>query len=148
MADIIPPAGFYFVLRVGGGLNHAVFQEASGLGPEMELESVREGGENRFVHQLPKAVKNGLLTLKRGLVPPDSELFKWCQDVLEGGLTRPIKAQQIELDLLDAGSQPLMSWLFDNAYPLKWSVMDVRAETNTLLLETIELAYTTVKRKP
>jgi phage tail-like protein len=74
MADIFPPTAFHFVLRVGSGLTPAVFQEVSGISAEMEPESVNEGGDNRFVHQLPKAVKHTRLTLKRGSVAVDSEL--------------------------------------------------------------------------
>ena len=32
----------------------------------MEIETVVEGGENRFVHRLPKPVKHPNLVLKRG----------------------------------------------------------------------------------
>src|SRR3954464_11386045 len=57
--DEYPPAAFYF--RVGFGAEQsgdAAFQEVGGIGPEMESESYREGGENRFLHSLPKGVKH------------------------------------------------------------------------------------------
>ena len=50
------------------------FLEVSGLSPEMELDSVHEGGENRFVHQLPKGVKYPKLVLKRGIADSESPL--------------------------------------------------------------------------
>ncbi len=45
----------------------AAFQEVGGLEAEIEVETVVEGGENRFVHRLPKPVKHPNLSLKRGL---------------------------------------------------------------------------------
>ncbi len=117
------------------------------MGVEMELESYREGGENRFVHQLRKGVKSLRLSLKRGVAPADSGLVKWCKEVLEGNLVRRIKPQQVELSLLDGEHRPLRSWVFDNAYPVKWSVAEFSAKKNEVALETVELAYTTAVRK-
>lgn len=149
MSDEFPPAAFYFELRFDpkGGIRDVAFQEAAGLGVEMETEPYREGGENRFVHLLPKSVKSPRLTLKRGVAAADSGLVKWCKDVLEGGFTRRIKPQQIELRLLAREGEPLRSWIFDNAYPVKWSVTEFRSNKNEVALETVELAYTTAVRK-
>lgn len=149
MADVHSPAAFHFMLRIGSdsSLSEGVFAEAIGMGREIEVEGVGEGGENRFHHQLPKGFKPANLTLKHGLVPAHSELVKWCKDVLGGGLTSAIKPQHIELDLAGTDGKPLASWSFDNAYPLRWSVVDDPAERFSLLVECIELAYVTSKRK-
>jgi phage tail-like protein len=66
--------------------------------------------------------------------------------VLEGGFAAAVTTHAIELDLLDATDQVLRSWMFDKAYPVKWSVADFLPEKNTVLLESIELAYATAKR--
>ena len=67
------PSAFCFVVCFGTDATDvdASFQEVGGIGAELEIEAVQEGGENRYVHQLPKGVKHLRLTLKRGLVPID-----------------------------------------------------------------------------
>jgi phage tail-like protein len=61
-----PPAAFYFTVTFGNGVQvpDASFSEVSGISLEMETEAVVEGGENRFVHQLPKGIKHPNLELK------------------------------------------------------------------------------------
>lgn len=137
-----PLPAFYF--RVGFGPNRggdASFQEVGGIGPEMETETYREGGENRFVHNLPKGVKHPKLTLKRGLAATDSDLVKWCRTVLSGPLSRRIQTQVVLVDLLDEEGDPVRSWSFDNAYPAHWSVDPFQADKNAIAIEKIELIY-------
>ena len=54
----------------------ARFQSVSGLSVEVETETRKEGGENRFEHVLPLRTKYPLLVLKRGLVKGQA-LRKW-----------------------------------------------------------------------
>ena len=83
-----PPAAFHFAVAFGTQSQNidASFREVSGIGPEMETEPLNEGGENRYVLQLPKAVKHPRLVLKRGIAPRNSPLVQWCQQTLEQGL--------------------------------------------------------------
>ena len=61
--EYYPPGAFYFSVQVlGSGTALSVltgidasFQEASGIQAEFGVEEVTEGGENRFVHRLPRA---------------------------------------------------------------------------------------------
>ena len=102
MSDDQPSSAFSFVLRfdVAPGPGDVAFQEVSGIGPEMETESIREGGENRFVHALPKGVKHQKLILKRGVAPVGSPIVRWCREVLEGGLDQPIATRRITVSLI------------------------------------------------
>jgi hypothetical protein len=66
-----PLPAFYFKVITGLRLGaDTSFQEVRGIGSEIETEEVVEGGENRFVHRLPKAVKHPQLELKRAGLPP------------------------------------------------------------------------------
>lgn len=144
-----PPAAFYFTVTFGTAPQDAdsSFREVSGIAPEMETESVVEGGENRYVLALPKAVKNPKLVLKRGIAPNSSRLLMWCQAALEGGLTQPIFPKQIHLFLLDGLGSPLRVWSFDNAYPVKLEVEPFNATKNEVAVEKIELSYAFSKRE-
>ena len=150
MADFEPPVAFHFsVAFTGGGpsISDAAFQEVSGLRAGFDVESVVEGGENRFVHQLPKPAKNPNLKLKRAVTEKNSDLVKWCQATLERDLAKRIEPKDLTVTLLDADGFPLASWSVTNAYPVSWEVGGFDAMKNELAVETIELVYNTIKRK-
>lgn len=144
-----PPAAFAFSVSIGSsqGGPDAGFQEVSGLSAELETEAVAEGGENRFVHQLPKAMKYPRLTLQRGVAPASSALVAWCKEVLEGALAKPIEPRHVLVSLLDAAGEPLCSWSFVSAYPVRWELQPLGSTRNEVALEKIELAYAYCERK-
>ena len=135
-----PPRSFHFLvsfLDVGDGAKDIGFQSVSGLNVTMDTESYREGGENRFVHQLPVKANYSDLTLKRGIVL-DSELIKWCTDVFENMIIRPT---DMVISLLNEEHEPLLSWNIKHAWPKKWTVSDLNAESSELVIESMELTY-------
>jgi phage tail-like protein len=134
---------FYFSVKISGESSgtDAAFQEVTGLGKETGVEEVVSGGENRFKYRLPIQTSYSNLVLKRGVALVDSPLIEWCQDTLDAGLGNPIVTKKIMLSLLDANGHTSMSWNFINAYPLKWSMSDLKSQESSMLIETIELAY-------
>lgn len=143
-----PPAAFFFSVSIDTSTRDAdcSFQEVSGIGAEMETETVVEGGENRFVYQLPKAVKHQRLVLKRGVAPFSSRLVTWCREVLEGDLARPLSPKTMHVNLLDEKGEPLRGWSFEHAYPVKWEVEPFQSNKNEVALEKIELTYLLSRR--
>ena len=141
MADL--PVSFQFAVAFGRSARdpEAAFREVSGIGPEIEVEAVSEGGENRFVHQLPKGAKYPRLVLKRGIAPNSSTLVAWCKRTLETGLAHPIIPKFLQVFLLDSAGDPLRAWAFENAYPVKWVLDPFESTKNQVAMETIELAY-------
>jgi len=123
----------------------AAFREVSGIHTEMQTESLVEGGENRFVHELPKGNKQGRLSLKRGLMAKDSKLGTWCKDVLENGLgdgaTTLISPRQVKVSLLNKERNPIRTWVFVNAYPIRWELEALNSTKNEVAVERIDLAY-------
>lgn len=144
-----PPAAFYFTVSFGPLplLADSSFREVSGIGPEMDTETVYEGGENRFAHVLPKAVKHPRLVLKRGVASIVSPLVRWCKSTLEGGLAQGIEPRLVHVFLLNEMSLPLRAWSFENAYPVKWDVEPFNSTKNEVALEKIELCYAYSKRE-
>lgn len=138
-----PPPAFYFSVTFGSDSaeDDYSFQEVGGIGPEMDTESYQEGGENRFVYMLPKALKHPKLQLKRGIAPIDSPLVSWCKDVLEGGFSKPIVTKVVHVSLLNDEGNPLRRWSFSNAYPVNWSTESFNATKNDVAVEKIELSY-------
>lgn len=144
-----PPPAFYFAVSIGNGskIDDTAFSEVSGIGTEIETEAVVEGGENRFVHQLPKQVKHGQLELKRGITRMSSPLAMWCKKTLEGEFVTMIELQMIIVKLTGANGQVLRVWQFNDAYPVKWSVDPFGSTKNEVAVEKISLAYSYSQRR-
>ncbi|WP_187428039.1 hypothetical protein ROLI_001550 [Roseobacter fucihabitans] len=144
-----PPVAFHFMVSFVGivpPVPDMAFQEVSGLERSIELESVTEGGENRFIHQLPKPVKQSNLVLKRAMTTMASGLVQWCKSTLEGDFSQAIVPKDMVVSLLSESRAPVATWSIGNAYPIKWSVGGFDAMKNELAIETIEFSYTTLKR--
>lgn len=139
-----PPPAFYFKVSFSAslGMSDTSFQEVSGISSEMETEPVVEGGENRFVHQLPKGIKHPHLELKRGIAPMTSPLVIWCRSVLEADFIVPIVSMPITVHLMDADQIPIRAWLFGDAFPVKWEVESFGSTKNEVAIEKISLNYT------
>jgi len=142
------PAAFQFdvVIDDQAGAHETAFREVSGIESEIEVEAVVEGGENRFVHQLPKGVKHQRLVLKRGVAGEGNALLAWCRRVFEEALALPIVPRRVQVRLLDADGVPLRAWTFMGAYPVKWSVDALQSSRSEVAIESIELAYTALSR--
>ncbi len=141
--SVYPLPAFYFkVVFANLPGSDTSFQEAHGISSEMDTEEVEEGGESRFVHRLPRRVKHPLLELKRGIAPISSPLVLWCQSTLESGFSRQISPRSANVYLLDETGAPVRSWLFANAYPVKWEVDGFNSTKNEVAIETISLSYT------
>ena len=157
MARTYPPVSFFFEVIFQGAspdgtdlskeIVETRFQSVSGLSVDMQTETLKEGGENRFEHILPVRTKYSPLVLKRGTVK-GSKLIDWCNDAL---LNFDIQPMDVLVHLLHVkrpdsnqspeGIEPLMSWKVINAWPKKWSVSDFNAEQSAIVIETLELSY-------
>ncbi len=147
--DFLLPVAFHFAVSLDGAevkAPDAAFREVSGLETEIETEELREGGENTFVHRLPKGRRQGNLSLVRGLAVGDDPLVRWCTSVLESTLATEIPTATVLVKLLDADHQPIAAWSAQNCWPVKWQVGSFDAMKNEIAVETIELSYTTIKR--
>jgi phage tail-like protein len=140
MATYYPPPAFHFrveFLLDGASDEDTRFQEVSGLGAELQTEELVEGGENRFAHQFPTGARHGNLVLKRGLLT-SSGVVGWIRDAIENMDFTPV---DVVVTLLSENHDPLAGWSFTNAYPVKWTIGNLNATDNNVLVETLELAY-------
>jgi phage tail-like protein len=147
-AQAYPPVAFYFRVSLGlglGGLDTS-FSEVSGIENEMATEEVVEGGENRYMLQLPKGAKHPNLELKRGIATLTSPLMIWCKAVLEGDLSSAIITSPLLVSLMDGDQLPIRSWSFFNAWPVKWSVEGFNSTKNEVAIEKIVLSYSYATR--
>ena len=134
-----PPVGFHFrveFINVGND-NDVRFQSVGGLNMELDVENIKEGGQNLFEHKLPGRSKFSDLILKRGLLL-DSELIKWIKKAL---YEREYEPADITISLLNNEHEPLLTWKVFKAWPRKWNISDLNASENAVMVETLEIAY-------
>ena len=123
------------------GIVYAQASEVTGLSLETETEPYEEGGVNDFIYQLPKRTKYQHIILKRGITDKD-EMWNWYQDVVNGKFKRKNGA----IILLDVTGDDKWRWNFIDAYPVKWTGPELRADSNTVAFESIELAHHGIKK--
>lgn len=131
--------GFHFRV-VFSGLSDISFQSVSGFDVQVEKELLKEGGENRFEHQIAGRSKYTTLTLKRGILKPeDSGLTKWCQEAFQNLIFKPLEG--VDIELLNEDQTPLMRWELVHVWPVSWKIGELNAERGEVLIETLELNY-------
>ncbi|TNE57307.1 MAG: phage tail protein [Bacteroidetes bacterium] len=137
--DYYPPLGFYYKVEfsISRQKNDVRFQSVSGLSVEYDYESFKEGGENRFEHKLPVRTKYSDMVLRRGMLT-DSDVYKWC---LKAFRDREFEPADLNIILMNEKGEPLRTWSITHAIPKKWSVSDLNANENAIVIETLELTY-------
>lgn len=141
-----PPVGFHFVVVFyfdGFTINplDTHFQKVSGISSEITTSTLDEGGENLYTHRFPDKVSYGNLKLERGFVSgsPLNIEFNVAMSTLE------VRPGNVLVALLDDDGLPAAAWLFWKTYPVKWSISDMDANSNTVVIESMELAYTRIQ---
>jgi len=132
---------FHFAVDIGGG--PAAFSEVTGLNAEIQVIEYRHGLMKEATSlKMPGLRKLGNVTLKRGVLKADSDLFGWFQGVHQGGDEKPTPERRtVTVVLRDETDQPVMKWLLQQAWPAKMAAPDFKASGNEVAIESVELAY-------
>jgi phage tail-like protein len=131
--DAYPVCRFYVKI---GGVFQAVFTEVGGLNAEMDVHLQEEGGSNTLYHRLPGRMKPSNLTLKHGIAR-SGEFFQWFMNVASGRSDR----RHVSVILYDVAGKPRFQWDFLNAFPFRWSCGNLRADSDEIAIESLEIAY-------
>lgn len=139
-----PALGFHFAVIFD--IDKAkvnVFQEVSGFSTEIKTEEVKDGG-SLYRYALPTEVTYSNLVMKRGLLSKNSGVIKWMNKALEHF---EFETTTIIVNLLNEKSQPLVSWNFDKAWPVKLETSGLEAQDSKIVIETMEFKYESFKRE-
>ena len=129
------PVGAMCFIVDAPGLNIGRFSECSGLSIEYQMLEYQEGGQNAYTHKLRGPLKHKNLVLKRG-VTDDDGLFKWFE------LAQQLdKRPSLTVTLMGPGNQRVRSWVFERAFPVRWTGPVLNAGTATLASEELEIAH-------
>lgn len=135
-----PYQSFNFFVEIEGILAGG-FSECAGLQVETEVKDYAEGGLNDYTHQFRGRTKYPPLVLTHGITLVDG-LWRWHQEVLEGRGER----QNGTVYLLDRKGVPVLWWNFKGALPTKWSGPDLKANSNEVAVERVELVHQGLSR--
>ena len=135
-------ASFRFVVEIGGD-KQGVFTECTPPSIEWEIEEIKEGGQNNYVHQLPARRKSARMTLKNGIV--SGKLQEWYFSTMSPNKEMRKTVLITLLDARDKEKKAIMTWEIEEAYPVKWTGPQLKTSDNTIALQTLELACGYIK---
>jgi phage tail-like protein len=120
-------------------LEVGLFTQVTGLSAQVDVMEYPEGGINTFVHRLPTRIKQGNITLKRG-VTKEKALLEWFQKTVV-----KVQPADLSINVLDEQGNTVQAWSFRNAYPVKWTGSDLNAGGNEFVTQSLEIAHSGMK---
>lgn len=117
----------------------AEFIECGGLTVERESNGITEGGQTTYEIKLPGRLKYTNITLKRGLI--DLQLLDWLLKNADTNTVKP-ELRNVTIYLANESGETAYTWSVKHAYPVKWTGPQLKADSNEISMEELELAYT------
>lgn len=125
---------FNFRLEIDG-VPVAAFSEVGGLQSDGDVADYRTGMDIPLTNRkLPGLRKFGPITLKRGMVK-DTTLWDWYRSIANGKPDR----RNGTVVLMDEQRNDVLRWHFESAWPNKMSASELKASSNDLAVESMEL---------
>ena len=114
-----------------------IFQEVTGLSNETQVIEYRHNNSKVFdTIKMPGIQKLGNVTLKKGIFKGDDDQWKNFN-----AIKNTTKKTTVVISLLDESNAVAMSWNLTNAFPTKITATDMKADSNEVAIETMELAH-------
>lgn len=113
------------------------FRKVSGLSQTVQTTTYHEGGVNDATLRLPTKVEYDHLVLERGLAG-------WGMLTTEYTLYLSLfkfYTSNVIVTLYDESGSAATTWLLLKAYPVKWSVSEFDADSSSIVVDRMELAY-------
>lgn len=129
----VAPA-FRFIVNVDG-IPVGAFTECTLPALDWEVEPVKEGGLNTYVHQLPGRRKTATITLKNGVGLAKTMLLWYSRN-----LSEKFSRHNVTITLLNSLFIPMMVLNIQDAYPIKWTGPQLKTSDNTVAIQSLELA--------
>ena len=133
------PLSYRFVVMVNY-TPYGVFTECELPAISWETFSIKEGGQNDYVHQLLGRSTESSMTLKNGV---GASLFiSWFLLVMEGKFHIPTMGlrRNVTVTLLNPLKIPVMTWHIADAFPVEWIGPQLNTGENSVAIQTMKLA--------
>jgi len=126
-----PYRSFNFRVVVDG-VSIGEFSEVSGLTAEGDAIDLKVANLQQTQRKLVGLHKYANITLKRGYMR-DQSLWNWRKGQSD--------RRNITIELIDEAQQPRQRWHFENAWVNKIEGPSLKASTNEVPVETLEIAH-------
>jgi phage tail-like protein len=130
-------SGLRFLVQVDG-LYNTIFTEFRLPSLSVDLDPLKEGGQNMYTHQLPVRVNVGTATLRHG-ISRDMQMLNWYMQVMSGDFANAYR--QVTVMLLDTERLPVALWNFRDVLPTKWVGPTLKSTSNEVVIEELEFVY-------
>lgn len=137
-----------FYVEIGGSVA-ASFTECSGLDVQVDKEVYQEGGVNDQQRIFLKPAKFSDVTLKRGM-SDDITFWSWIELVLNlnkpSGEARPKNLRRnISILVFNQAGETMQAWTLIGAVPVGWKTPSLQADSSSVAIEELVLAYEGLK---
>ena len=110
--------------------------KCEGLTVEYDIQEVKEGGNNDYVHRFPGRAKYQNLKLTRPIDADTQKVAAWLASVASDP-----KRSTAEIAVLDGGGGTVAKWRLQKIYPIRWSGPTLDTEANAVGLKVLELIH-------
>lgn len=145
MARVDPLRNFRFRLEIDN-IARAGFAEVSIGETSTAVINYREGTDPPHVRKLSGLTTYGAVTLRSGLTVGATglDLYAWHRDVVSGLLAQSRK--KVVIVVQDETGQDQARFVVSDAWPAKYVASVLNAQSNDVLIETLELANEGIER--
>jgi phage tail-like protein len=131
-----PIPKFHFQVEWGGA--KIGFTEVTGLDISTDVIEYREGSSPEFHKvKMPGMQKFSNITLKRGTFKGDNDFYNWYNTISMNTVQR----RDLVISLLNENHEPVVVWRIKNAFPVKVTSTDLKADGNEVAIESLEIAH-------
>ncbi|MDT3671276.1 MAG: phage tail protein [Aromatoleum sp.] len=131
-----PVRGYNFSLEIDN-VSRGAFSEVGGLTADGDSVDYREGTDLQSnVRKLMGLRKYTNITLKRGYTQ-DKELWQWYVNIMNGIPDR----RNVTIVLMNEARQPVLRWHAENAWINKIEGPALKASSNDVAMESLELVH-------
>jgi phage tail-like protein len=125
----------FFRLTIGGN-DLGAFHTCTGLGAQMEVEQVVEGGNNGFVWQLPSRLSWSNITLTRPVTSDTTKVADWLARTV-----KRVDRKDGEIVALRPDLTPIASWQVAGIVPVRWEGPSFDPANSQPAVESLEIAH-------
>ncbi len=148
--DLEPLKGFRFAVQIDGDIPGsqfvAGFSEVQGIQTEVDVRTIREGG-NRTAHKFPRRSRDNPITFKRGMTL-SRKLWDWSLETATWTKGLPDYTRSLSIFLLDDFAKPMglvlyeaWRWDLQRAFISKWEGPRLNSMQNQLAFESITVQH-------
>jgi phage tail-like protein len=136
-ATAYPTSVFFFSVKSDQFTGELGFSEVTGLNQEIQVIEYRHGElKEPAPMKKPGLKKYNNITLKRGIVKGNNDLFTWINKYNWQESDR----KNLQITLNNEQNEPVMQWDVTNAFPVKIEGPQMKASGNEIAIESMELA--------